>query len=56
MQNIRFTFTGRNLFLWTDYNGIDPDTNLTGSTNALGLDYFNNPSTRSFIFGVTGTF
>jgi len=56
LQNAKFTFTGRNLFLWTDYNGIDPDTNLTGSSNALGLDYFNNPSTRSFIFTLQLTF
>lgn len=41
------TLTGRNLFLWTTYSGIDPETNLSGAGNAIGRDYFNNPNTRS---------
>ena len=52
LQSIDFTVTGRNLGLWTDYTGIDPETNLTGPSNGRGLDYFNNPSTRSFLFSV----
>ncbi|OJJ17937.1 hypothetical protein BKI52_29205 [marine bacterium AO1-C] len=57
LQNIVFTATGRNLFLWTDYDGIDPDTNLTGAgLNAIGLDYFNNPATRSFLFSIKITY
>ncbi|MBA2562894.1 MAG: hypothetical protein H0V14_08265, partial [Chitinophagaceae bacterium] len=50
LQSIDFSVTGRNLALWTDYSGIDPETNLTGPSNGRGLDYFNNPSTRSFLF------
>ncbi|HKJ30928.1 MAG TPA: SusC/RagA family TonB-linked outer membrane protein [Balneolales bacterium] len=50
LSSIDFTLTGRNLFLWTKYKGIDPETNLTGATNGMGLDYFNNPNTRTFIF------
>lgn len=57
LQSAQFTLTGRNLFLWTDYTGIDPDTNLTGAgLNAIGLDYFNNPATRSFIFSIKITY
>jgi TonB-linked SusC/RagA family outer membrane protein len=41
--------TGRNLALWTNYSGVDPNTNLGGSTNGFGLDYFNNPSTKSYV-------
>jgi len=52
LQSIDFSLTGRNLVLWTDYSGIDPETNLTGTSNGRGLDYFNNPSTRSFLFSV----
>ena len=52
LQSIDFTLTGRNLAMWTDYTGIDPETNLTGTSNGRGLDYFNNPSTRSFLFSV----
>jgi TonB-linked SusC/RagA family outer membrane protein len=46
------TFTGRNLFLITDYPGIDPETNLTGSSNGIGLDYFNQPNTKSYAMTV----
>ncbi len=40
--------TGRNLWLNTDYPGIDPETNLTGDSNGFGLDYFNMPNTKSY--------
>ncbi len=56
LQSVSFALTGRNLLLWTPYQGIDPDTNLTGSTNGRGLDYFQNPNTRSFIFKLTVAF
>ncbi|MFZ4798110.1 MAG: SusC/RagA family TonB-linked outer membrane protein [Bacteroidia bacterium] len=45
-------FTGRNLVLWTDIDGVDPELNLTGATNGRGLDYFTNPATKSFIFSL----
>ncbi|MFN8572102.1 MAG: SusC/RagA family TonB-linked outer membrane protein [Gemmatimonadaceae bacterium] len=42
---------GRNLGLWTNYTGIDPETNLGGAeVAAQGVDYFNNPQTRSLVF------
>lgn len=48
---------GRNLFLITDYTGIDPETNLTGdASNVLGYDYFNNPNTQSFGLSLNATF
>ena len=49
IEGITITATGRNLALWTDYTGNDPDQNLTGANNnGIGLDYFQNPSTRSY--------
>ncbi len=42
------SLTGRNLWLSTDYPGIDPETNLTGDSNGYGLDYFNMPNTKSY--------
>ena len=42
------TLTGRNLWLSTDYPGVDPETNLTGDSNGYGLDYFNMPNTKSY--------
>jgi TonB-linked SusC/RagA family outer membrane protein len=52
LNSIDFSITGRNLALWTKYTGIDPETNLTGPTNGRGLDYFNNPSTKSYFFTI----
>ena len=41
---------GRNLHTWTKYTGYDPETNLGGATgHSLGLDYFNQPQSRSFV-------
>lgn len=45
--------SGRNLGLWTDYTGVDPETNLAGAAvGARGIDYFNNPNTRSTVISV----
>lgn len=52
LQSIDISVTGRNLALWTKYSGIDPETNITGVSNGRGLDYFNNPSTRSYLFTI----
>ncbi len=41
--------SGRNLWLKTDYDGIDPETSLTGTGNGQGFDYFNMPATKSVI-------
>ncbi|MEM6361593.1 MAG: SusC/RagA family TonB-linked outer membrane protein [Bacteroidota bacterium] len=48
IEGISVSFTGRNLALWTEFTGIDPETNLTGNGNGFGLNYFNMPNTRSF--------
>ncbi len=48
VENMSIALTGRNLWLNTDYPGIDPETNLTGASNGIGLDYFNMPNTRSY--------
>ena len=48
--------TGKNLLLFTPYSGIDPETNLEGATNGQGMDYFNNPGTKSYLFGLKITF
>ena len=45
---------GRNLVTWTKYTGVDPETSLLGSATAVrGINYFNDPQTRSFVFSVT---
>ncbi len=52
LDNVDVYFTGVNLWLKTDYTGIDPETNLQGSSNAQGMDYFNMPGTKSYTFGL----
>ena len=52
LSSIDFSFTGRNLFIWTDFIGNDPDTNLTEVSTTRGIDYFNNPGTKSYVFKI----
>ncbi len=49
-SRIEVSAAGRNLKTWTDYTGQDPESNLTGQTTGRGLEYFNTPQTRSFVF------
>ncbi|UBM63031.1 SusC/RagA family TonB-linked outer membrane protein [Candidatus Sulfidibacterium hydrothermale] len=56
VDNLEIYFTGRNLWLSTPYTGIDPETSLLGASNAQGMDYFNMPGTKSYLFGVRWSF
>ena len=54
LSSIDLRVAGRNLQVWTNYNGVDPETNLYGATGiGRGIDYFNNPQSRSWVFNVT---
>ena len=52
LSSIVFTATGRNLININNIPGIDPEVNQYGVGNALGLDYFTNPQTKSVLFKV----
>ncbi len=56
-SSIDLRLAGRNLLTWTKYTGYDPETNLGGAISAgagaAGVDYFNNPQTRSFAIAIT---
>jgi hypothetical protein len=56
-SSAEISVTGRNLWLKTDYTGVDPETNLTGtgSYRANGFEYFNMPGTKSFGFSLRVT-
>jgi len=58
-QNARFSLTGQNLFVITDYSGFDPEIN-TGSTmggiQTFGIDYFTYPKARTFLISLNLTF
>jgi TonB-linked SusC/RagA family outer membrane protein len=52
-QSMDLRVAGRNLGLWTDYRGIDPETNLEGALGiGRGQDYFNSPQNRSVVLTV----
>ncbi|TDE16446.1 SusC/RagA family TonB-linked outer membrane protein [Dyadobacter psychrotolerans] len=54
---VRFNLTGTNLFLSTPFRGYDPEALTFGSgTNLIGFVGRNNPSTKSYQFGVTANF
>jgi TonB-linked SusC/RagA family outer membrane protein len=52
LSSIDLAVSGRNLKTWTDYSGVDPETNIFQATAAQGFDYFTNPQTRSWVFTV----
>lgn len=52
MNSLEVGISGRNLLLFTDFEGVDPEVNLTGASKGRGLDYFTNPSTKSILFNV----
>jgi hypothetical protein len=52
LQSIEFRLSGRNLILWSGLKGVDPDLNQTQVTLGRGVDYFENPGTRSFLFTI----
>ena len=52
LSNIDFSLTGRNLILWTNYTGTDPEVNVTGVGLARGQDWFTNPNTKSVLLSI----
>jgi TonB-linked SusC/RagA family outer membrane protein len=55
-RNASIFITGNDLFLKTNYTGLDPMTNgntaAVGGSGAVGIDYANFPTPRSFNFGL----
>jgi hypothetical protein len=56
LTGLDFSLFARNALLITNYTGIDPETNLTGTSSGSGIDYFNMPNTRSFGANLKVTF
>ncbi len=49
LSSIDLSISGRNLVIWTDVLGIDPEVNQSGVDNGFGIEYFTNPSTKSWV-------
>ncbi len=47
---------GRNLALWSDYQGIDPEVNSYGGRNFVRVDAYASPMTRRLSAGINLTF
>jgi TonB-linked SusC/RagA family outer membrane protein len=56
MSRANIGLYGRNILLFTNYGGIDPETNLNGPNAAAGLDAFTTPNMRSYGVTLSGTF
>jgi iron complex outermembrane receptor protein len=61
-DSVRLSLTGQNLFLITDYSGLDPEVSVsTGQINSsniptAGIDYVAVPRARTFTLGVNARF
>ncbi|MCF6222930.1 MAG: SusC/RagA family TonB-linked outer membrane protein [Flavobacteriaceae bacterium] len=63
LNSLRFYLTGQNLFLITDYTGLDPELSTNPGNSALlnnlptaGIDYTSYPRPRVFTLGLNVTF
>jgi len=53
VQYVELSASARNLWVKTDYTGVDPETSLLGAaSNLTGFDYFNMPGSKSYSFGL----
>jgi TonB-linked SusC/RagA family outer membrane protein len=53
LSSLDIRLSGRNLRTWSNYSGLDPETNLGGAIEKTqGIDYFNMPQTRSFVITI----
>jgi TonB-linked SusC/RagA family outer membrane protein len=57
VKNINLSVTGNNLFLWTGYDGFDPESTTTSSgSNVEGFAGMTYPAVRSFLFSLNVSF
>jgi hypothetical protein len=53
LSGIDARVTGRNLALWTDYTGHDPEVHLGGAAlGNRGIDWWVNPTARAWVFTI----
>ena len=52
-RDITLAVTGENLWLWTKYNGFDPDVSSEGTSSTLRrVDMGAYPRSRMFVFSI----
>ena len=52
LKGSSISFIGKNLWLNTNYSGIDPEVLQASQGNASGIDYLNSPNTKSYGFKI----
>ncbi len=55
-QGASFTLSGRNLAIWSDYSGVDPEVNSYGGRNFVRVDAYALPMMRRFTASVNITY
>jgi iron complex outermembrane receptor protein len=58
-KSLRVSLSGQNLFLLTNYTGLDPEINTNKERNGVpsrGIDYTAYPSARTFTLGLNANF
>ena len=57
-KSMVFSVTGQNLFLMTDYSGLDPEVNSAtgGNLPSIGMDYGAYPNPATITFGINAKF
>lgn len=59
MNSLRVSLTGQNLFIITDYSGLDPEVNTDKSLNGIptaGIEYTSYPRPRTVTLGLNVSF
>lgn len=59
VKSLRFSVTGQNLFVITDYDGYDPEVNIDRTVNGVssyGIDYLSYPKARTVLFSMNISF
>lgn len=59
IKSLRLSATGQNLFVITDYSGLDPEVNVNKALNgvpSLGIDYTAYPRARTYTLSLNATF
>jgi len=59
IKTLRASITGQNLFLITNYSGLDPEINTDKQRNDVaskGIDYTSYPKSRIFTLGINASF
>lgn len=55
MQNVRVSFSGQNLWTWTNYSGMDPEVSTRNNALTPGFDFSAYPRAKTFSIGLNMT-